>query len=89
MPRQMGSKISVSPRSGISSPKSLTASAASLRSVGASVAPGSAHTYVPEPARRSTSPRPRSSFTARPTVMRDVPKRLIRSASLGSFSPVW
>ena len=77
IPWQIGSKISVSPRSGISSPNERPPAACG------------ALTNVPDPARRSTRPAAWRSRTARPTVMRDAPNGRTSSASLGSRSPAW
>jgi hypothetical protein len=63
MPWQIGSKISVSPSSGIRSPNERPPAARVV-----------ALTYVPEPALRSTSPASCRSLTARPTVIREAPK---------------
>ena len=59
MPSQIGSKIPVSSRLGISSPNEQPP------------APCAPFTNVPEPARRSTSPAACRSLTARPIVIRE------------------
>ncbi len=84
MPWQIGSKISVSPRSRIKSPNACPAIPPPAG--GAAAAFGRA-TKVPEPARRSTRPSRRNSRTARPTVMRETPNCFVRAASLGSRAP--
>ena len=69
----------MSGRSGTRTPK--------VHSVAAGAAGVRRRTYVPDPTRRSTNPWSCKSRTARPTVIRDAPKRSTSAASLGTRAP--